>query len=149
MSREILVPVDGSEPAQQALSFASEHHPEADITAYYAIDLVSVVHEPLVGTPPEYEQQLYEARREEAETLLSDAEATAEEHGVDIETEYERGLPREAILEYAADNDVDQIVIGSRGRTGLSRVLLGSVAEKVTRHSPVPVTIVHPDESEE
>lgn len=149
MSRSILVPIDGSEPAQQALSFALEHHPEADITAYYAIDLVSAIHEPLVGSPPEYEQQLYEAREEEAEELLSDADEMAADRGVDIETEYERGLPREAILEYTDDNDFDQVVIGSHGRTGLSRVVLGSVAEKVTRHSPVPVTVVHPEESED
>lgn len=149
MSREILVPVDGSEPAHEALSFAVEHHPEADITAYHAVDLSSTIHEPLMGAPPDFEDQVYEIRDAEAEQILSDAEETAEEHGADIETEYDLGLPREAILEYADDNDVDQIVVGSHGRTGVSRVVLGSVAESVTRHSSVPVTVVHTEESED
>lgn len=149
MSREILVPVDGSEPAHEALSFALEHHPEADITAYHAVDLSNSIHEPMVGAPPDFEEKVQAAREEETEQILSDAEETAEEHGADIETEYDLGIPREAILEYADDNDVDQIVVGSHGRTGISRVVLGSVAENVTRHSSVPVTVVHGEESED
>ena len=54
------------------------------------------------------------------------------------------GAPAQTVLEYLEDegNSIDQVVMGSHGRTGLSRVLMGSVAEKVTRRSPVPVTVV-------
>jgi nucleotide-binding universal stress UspA family protein len=45
-------------------------------------------------------------------------------------------------VDYAAEHDIDHIVVGSHGRTGASRILLGSVAETVARRSPVPVTIV-------
>lgn len=47
-----------------------------------------------------------------------------------------------AIVERASADDVDMVVIASNGRSGISRVLMGSVAESVTRHSPVPVTVV-------
>jgi nucleotide-binding universal stress UspA family protein len=52
------------------------------------------------------------------------------------------GLPREAILQASAEVEADLIVMGTRGRTGLARVLLGSVAEHVVRHSLVPVLTI-------
>jgi nucleotide-binding universal stress UspA family protein len=55
------------------------------------------------------------------------------------------GDPANEIVAYAEETDVDHIVVGSHGRSGLSRVLLGSTAEKVVRRSPVPVTVVKGD----
>ena len=66
----------------------------------------------------------------------------AAERGVDLQTAIETGRPSRMIVSYAEENDIDHIVIGSHGRTGASRILLGSVAESVTRRSSVPVTIV-------
>ncbi|MDG5819569.1 universal stress protein, partial [Natronococcus sp. A-GB7] len=66
----------------------------------------------------------------------------AEEHGRRIETRVLEGQAADAILEYVVEAGVDEIVMGSEGRSGVSRMLLGSVAEKVARRSPVPVTIV-------
>lgn len=143
MSREILVPLDGSDPAWEALEFALEHHPDADITAYYVVDVVSTASRPMLGTEPVYESEFQELEEEHAESVLSEAETRASEHDTDIETETGRGLPWEAIIDYAENNPVDQIVIGSHGRSGVKRVLIGSVAEKVTRHASVPVTVVH------
>ena len=60
----------------------------------------------------------------------------------DVETAIEVGRPAATIVEEARERDVDHIVVGSHGRTGASRILLGSVAETVARRSPVPVTIV-------
>jgi nucleotide-binding universal stress UspA family protein len=54
----------------------------------------------------------------------------------------EIGRPSRAIVEYAEEHDIDHIVMGSHGRSGVTRILLGSVAETVVRRSPVPVTIV-------
>jgi nucleotide-binding universal stress UspA family protein len=51
------------------------------------------------------------------------------------------GKPARAIVEYADDHDIDQIVMGSHGRSGVTRILLGSVAESVVRDSTVPVTV--------
>jgi nucleotide-binding universal stress UspA family protein len=145
MTREILVPVDGSEPASEALSFALEHHPDADITAYYAMDVVSFAEGPVLEQTGEFQNEFHKAKREYAKEVLADAESKAEKHGVDLDTHYERGYAQEAILDYADAHDVDQIIMGSHGHTGLTRVFLGSVAEKVARQAPVPVTIVRPE----
>jgi len=59
-----------------------------------------------------------------------------------VTTAVERGIPHETVLEYAVANDVDLVVMGTHCRTGLDRVLLGSVAERVVRRSPVPVLVV-------
>jgi nucleotide-binding universal stress UspA family protein len=146
MSRSILVPLDGSDPARQALEFALEHHPDAEITAYYVIDTMSTASQTMINPEPAYESELYEAEEEHAESVLSDAEALAGEYGADIETVIVHGLAREAIIDYVEDNEIDQVIMGSHGRSGVKRVLIGSVAEKVTRHVSVPVTLVHPDE---
>lgn len=145
MAWEILVPLDGSEPSWDALEFALERHPNADITAYYVVDVVTKTEGPPLGTAPVYAEELYEAEEKHAESVLEEAAERAADHGVEIGTTYERGLPNDRILEYAEDHSVDQLVMGSHGRSGLKRVLIGSVAEKVTRHAPVPVTIVRPD----
>lgn len=142
MSRQVLVPVDASEQSTAALEFAIDHYPEATIVALHAIDpgdFPSGGFEAGAFTDFERFRENYE---EEAEALLEDAAELASEAGVDVETVIETGRPSKTIVSYAEDNDVDHIVIGSHGRTGASRLLLGSVAETVTRRSTVPVTIV-------
>ncbi len=69
-------------------------------------------------------------------------EKLARASGVNIQTKVDIGSPAEAILKSADENQMDAIVMGSKGKTGLSKVLLGSVAEKVVRNSKIPVVIV-------
>jgi len=71
----------------------------------------------------------------------------AADSDADLETERTVGDPAREIVDYAEDHEIDQIVMGSHGRTGATRLLLGSVAELVVRRSPVPVTVVR-DETE-
>nr|WP_277505937.1 universal stress protein [Haladaptatus sp. DYSN1] len=59
------------------------------------------------------------------------------------------GDPAVAIIAYAIENEIDIIVMGTRGKTGFERYLFGSVAEKVVRVSPVPVMTVHTGDREE
>lgn len=73
---------------------------------------------------------------------MADAERRAEQHGVEITTVIERGPPGSTIVEYVEENDVDRIVMGSHDRSGISKILLGSVAEDVVKESPVTVTVV-------
>jgi len=61
------------------------------------------------------------------------------------QTQVESAEPAERIVDYAEDEDIDLVVMGTHGRTGLDRVLLGSVAERVLRQSPKPVFVVKPD----
>jgi nucleotide-binding universal stress UspA family protein len=136
MTETILVPIDGSERSTEALEFALDDHPDARFVAIH-------VHEPIYGESYTWrEEEGEEPDRQEAEEVFADARSVAEGYGVELETITGEGTPSEAIVEYAEENSVDRIVMGSHGREGASRVLLGSVAENVTRRSPVPVTVV-------
>ncbi len=142
MTRQILVPVNDSDPATTAMEFAVDNYPEETIIAIHVIDpsdLPSGGFE--AGTVTDFER-FHEEHQERGEELLERETETAVEAGADVETVIETGRPAQTIVSYTEEHDIDHIVIGSHGRTGASRILLGSVAESVTRRSPVPVTIV-------
>ncbi len=139
MTRTVLVPVDESDLARQALEFVLEEHSGDEIVLLHVLDPIDAIY---VSEPIVWDDRLLEERREEAAGLLAELEEVAARSNVTARTEIARGDPARGILEYAEESDIDQIVIGSHGRSGVSRVLLGSVAESVTRRSPVPVTIV-------
>jgi nucleotide-binding universal stress UspA family protein len=136
----VLVPVDDSTRAREAFEFALEEHAGAEITALHVIGPTNVVS---VTEPSVWDDELRERVREEAEELLKELREEANARGKSVTTEiaYGDSVPR-TIIEYAGEHDVDQVVIGSHGRTGFSRVLLGSVAETVVRRAPMPVTVV-------
>ncbi|MHC3436691.1 universal stress protein [Natrialbaceae archaeon A-gly3] len=140
MTRHVLVPVDGSSPAGAALEYACDHHADARLTLLYVIDPMTDYSRYRAG-PGYGREHEYENEREKGEAVLESAiEAVPEE--IEVETVLESGSPARTIVAYADDNDVDAIVMGSHGREGLARHLLGSVAELVVRRSAVPVTIV-------
>lgn len=141
MAKRLLVPVDGSDPADAALSFALDEYPDADITILSVIDPTDVGRGSIEASTDAFER-LQQTAEDRAEQVLEGARERAEKQGVDVETETVVGMPARAIVEWAENNDVDGIIIGSHGRTGVTRVLLGSVAETVVRRSPVPVTVV-------
>ncbi len=142
-TKHVLVPVDDSDRATQALEFVLEEYPDAKITALHVIDPGDFYAATGIegGAMANYEQ-IRENHERRAEQILERAQNQAEEAGVEIETDHVLGGVSRTIIEYADEHDADQIVIGSHGRTGASRILLGSVAEKVARRSPVPVTII-------
>jgi len=84
----------------------------------------------------------YDAAQERATEIHTTATDLAAEHDIVLDTVTEVGKPAREILDYAADNGIDQIVMGSHGRAGLDRTFLGSVAETVTRRAQIPVTII-------
>ena len=136
---DVLVALDDSDPAWKAFEYALTEHGGADITVVHVVDPSDTVYGEYAHFGVE---SLIEERTEQAEDLFDRARKRAEEFDVDIQTETIVGQPARAIVEYASENEVDHVVVGSHGRTGFSRVLLGSVAEMVTRRVPVPVTIV-------
>ena len=111
------------------------------MTVLHVIDPVEASYNP-GATVPGYSEEWYESAKQRAEGLFAEAERTAADRGVEVETVLEIGPPSNVIVEYADDHDIDQIVMGCHGRSGVARVLLGSVAEAVVRRSPVPVTVV-------
>jgi nucleotide-binding universal stress UspA family protein len=143
MPDRVLVPIDDSDRSTKALEYALKQYPDAEITVLHVLDPSSDA----VYTGGEISidldvREVRERHKHLAEDLLEEAVETASRHGIEIDTATRVGKPARAILEYVEEEDVDHIVVGSHGRSGVSRVLLGSVAETVTRRSPVPVTVV-------
>lgn len=135
----VLVPTDGSAPAASALetgvALAIDH--DAALHLLDVVDTASLG--PDVGSYVDVDR--LEAR---ADRVLEDAAAAARDAGREPEaTTVEFGTPHREITRYASEHDVDLVVMGTQGRTGLDRYLLGSTTEKVLRTAPVPVLTVH------
>lgn len=142
MYDRILLPTDGSRgnsPAvDQAVDLAAETGAE--------LHVLFVVEDIHYG--PELMDGQVEARlRQIGKEAIEEIRTRAAEVGIDVETAVESGTPHHEILEYADENDVDVIVMGTHGRSGLDRYLLGSVTERVVRTSERPVLTVRvPDD---
>jgi nucleotide-binding universal stress UspA family protein len=134
----VLVPVDGSEPSDDALVYALEQFDDAEIVVINVMDPVDSA----TAWGPGVADDWLSASEERSETILEEAEAIAEDVDRTVETDSVVGRPAHTIVEYADEHDIDHILLGSHGRDGLSRVLLGSVAETVVRRASVPVTVV-------
>jgi len=142
MTRRILVPIDGSEQAEAAAAFAAENVPDATVVLLHVINPAEAGYSAQASVPS-FSEEWYEERQAEARERFDEVEADICDAGADgVERVVEVGRPTKTIVEYAADHDIDQIVMGSHGRSGMSRLLLGSVAEIVVRRATVPVTVV-------
>ncbi|OVE83052.1 universal stress protein [Natronolimnobius baerhuensis] len=140
MSEQILVPFDGSPQARAALEYSFETFPEATVTALYVVP-VPEGYWAAFGDGETITPVIAEATQN-GEAILEDAATVAATHDRDLETDHVTGEPHNEIIAYADDGGYDTIVMGSHGRDGISRILLGSVAEAVVRRSPVPVVVV-------
>lgn len=137
-----LVPFDDSKQARRALALALER--SASVTALYVSNPSASLGRRLRARSQRGEQleEWTEQRDERAKAVLDSAEELADGHDETIETAHASGEPTNAILEAIEAHDVDRVVLGTRGRDGLGRFLLGSVAERVVRRSPTSVTVV-------
>ncbi|WP_336003033.1 universal stress protein [Halorientalis halophila] len=143
----ILVPTDGSDVAEAAVDTAIDLASKYDATlhALYVVDMDAVN----LGLGTEQVDRIRQGRFGEMEELEARAnEATgyvaerAAEHGLDVVEEVLPGRPHSLIGDYAEDHDIDLIVMGSHGRAGVTRALLGSVTERVLRSTHRPVLVV-------
>ena len=141
MPDNVLVALDGSPLAERALMYALETFPNATITTIYVINPIDSVIDVEAGGLPVAEDW-YDTAQERATGIHTTATDLAADHDIVLATVTEVGKPAREILDYAADNGIDQIVMGSHGRSGLDRTFLGSVAETVTRRAQIPVTII-------
>jgi len=142
MTKRVLVPIDRSEQAEAAAAFAVENFPDATLVLLHVINPAEAGYSAQASVPS-FSEEWYEEKRAEAGDRFGELEALAREGGVEtVERVVEVGRPTKAIVEYADEHDIDQIVMGSHGRSGMSRILLGSVAEIVVRRATVPVTVV-------
>ncbi|KAB1194574.1 universal stress protein [Haloferax sp. MBLA0076] len=140
MYSHILFPTDGSECADAALDHALDHAEmyDATIHALYVADVREVGH----AAPAVSLGKVRDALHDSGRDVLERVARTARAAGIDVETTVTEGTPESEILEFADRDDIDLVVMGTHGRSGLDRYLIGSVAERVVRSSPVPVLTV-------
>lgn len=139
MYGEILVPTDGSPEIEDAIAEA------LDLAAFTGgrIHAVSVVDTREYSTLSDAKWLTIERdRTERGESAIADVRKRADERDVPVETELLRGIPHEEILDYADENDIEVVVMGTHGRSGVEHFLNGSVTEKVIRNSTLPILVV-------
>jgi len=142
----VLVAYDESTQANFALRYALSTHPDAEIRVLHVNDPREWYD---TGDVDGYAyEESYRRSQESAERLLERAEGIAREHDREITTELVEGKAAKSIVRYAEEHGFDHVVLGSHGRSGLSRLLLGSVAERVVRRSHAPVTVVRNEPTE-
>ena len=148
MFDHVLIPTDGSDPAKPAVEMAldlAETH-DATLHVLFIVDQptsVSGMGEGFSGLDDLLDT--LEERGHEATGVIVEQ---ARERDIKTTAAVRRGNPHDDILSYAEDNGIDVIIMGTHGRTGVKRALLGSVTENVVRHSEIPVLTVHRDPEE-
>lgn len=145
MYDHILVPTDGSEPSLHAAREAAELAARFDATLH-ALYIVDADPSRLAVSRADVRETLREVGEQAADTAFETVSRLADDAGVELETAIVEGAPAERIVDYAGDHGVDLVVMGTHGRTGLGKRLLGSVTERVVRNAPVPVLTVGNDE---
>lgn len=151
MLNRILVPLDGSPLAESALAVAARVAHASDGT----IVLLRVIGVPSTYTPyiygsdmaqnPSLAQELIDIEQVNAEKYLAEIAALDVLKDIKVEPIVNPGTAGNAILDTAKEENVDLIVMSSHGETGFKRLALGSVAQHVSRHSPVPVLVLRED----
>jgi len=142
---KILVPFDLGEPAAHALDFAQKLAASfgASVEALYVVAYVpNALPIPELGAIPTVMPSVDELV-EDARAQMHEALAGEDTRHRYLKKTVKVGDPRAQILAHAAAEGVDLIVMGTHGRTGARRLLLGSVAERVVREAPCPVLTVH------
>ncbi|HWR01091.1 MAG TPA: universal stress protein [Chlorobaculum sp.] len=143
--KSILCPIDFSDASTNAFRYACEF---AKAMGSKIILLNVVEPRPMAADMTlnyiPLEEDLAGAAEEDFKTLVQEAESK----GIAVQADVMIGMPADLILSQAADADVSIIIIGSHGKTGLSRLLMGSVAEAVVRKAKIPVLIVKAEEKE-
>ena len=128
----VLVPLDTSERAYGAIEFVIRTVPKAA-----TVILMAATNMQWLATPDALGEVVAQVR-----AALDERAARLRAEGFTVEVVMDPGTPADAILDNAAARQVDAIMMTSHGRTGAERMFLGSVTEKIVRHSPCPVAVV-------
>ncbi|WP_292392559.1 universal stress protein [Methanoculleus sp. UBA303] len=140
MFRKILVAIDGSEPASRALEAALE---EASVWNA-KVHVVYVVESGLFSSLPMDNtlEVIYSVLQKEGEEILESARKKADAAGISLTTHLRQGHAGSQIVSLAEELGIDLIVLGSYGKSGVDRLLLGSVTDYVVQNSPITTTVV-------
>ncbi|MFT4883944.1 MAG: nucleotide-binding universal stress UspA family protein [Natronomonas sp.] len=150
MYEKILVPTDGSDTSENAVEHALDIAEQygAEVHALYVVDTDSMS----LALGAEQLDRIEQGNFGEMEEVKDKADAAtgyiaeqAAARGLETVEHISSGKPHEKIASYAENNDIDLVVMGSHGRSGVKRAILGSVTERTLRstHAPVLVVDVH------
>jgi nucleotide-binding universal stress UspA family protein len=151
MFEKVLVCLDGSALAEEILPYIAE-----DSRSFGKITLLKVIATPKVNFPlgipgetsgPVQTKAMLEHMQRELEETPAYLEAKAQslrDKGLDVECVVLEGVPTQAIIDYAHDNDIGLIAIATHGHTGLRHITMGSTAEYILKHAGLPVLMVTP-----
>jgi nucleotide-binding universal stress UspA family protein len=136
--KRILIATDGSKysrgAASEGLEIARVHG--AKVFVLYVIDMRALITVNGIPVP----ENMYLLLEEEGRRAVGQVKEMASD--LSVETFVQSGYPGSTIVEFAKDHDIDLIVVGTLGKSGIEALLLGSVAGKVIRHAPCPVLVV-------
>jgi nucleotide-binding universal stress UspA family protein len=138
--KKILIATDGSEYTKNAIDYGIDlaKNTGAKLLTIYVVDTAAFASIPMDAAW----ESMYELLRQEGEVALKYVAEKAGDEGVEIEGNIIEGHPADEIIKYSEKNSISLIVLGTLGKSGLDRFLLGSVAEKVVRNSKIPVLVV-------
>ena len=138
--KKILIATDGSEYTKNSIEYGVElaKNTQAKLHVIYVIDTAAFASIPMDAAW----ESMYELLKQEGDEATKYVAEKAESEGLEVERITVEGHPAEEIIKYAEKNSMNLIVMGTLGKSGLDRFLLGSVAEKVVRASKIPVLIV-------
>lgn len=136
--KKILIATDGSEYTKEAVSTGLQLAKilGADVTALYVIDQTSFVSFPIDSSIV----SVYSLLENEGKRAVEEVRKDGEQIGIKVTPVVAEGSPTRKIVEMAADMDL--VVMGTLGRSAISKLFMGSVAERVTRYAPCPVLVV-------
>jgi nucleotide-binding universal stress UspA family protein len=151
MFKRVLVPLDGSPRAESALPVATRiaHASDGTVVLLRVVGIPAeystYIYSSYLAQTPIYAQEILDTEQANAENYLADLAKSDLLAGVEVETSVLPGPAGATILDTASDEHIDVIVMCSHGETGFRRWALGSVAQQVSRHSPVPVLVLRED----
>lgn len=147
MYKKILVPLDGSQLAECVLAHAANITTGSKVEEVTLMRVVEPVYIPSSAEWAPSPEQIAQAETQnvkEAEDYLAQVVHHLENNATKVKTEVIKGRAAESIADYAKNNQIDLIIIATHGRSGVSRWVWGSVADKILRASSIPVLVVRP-----
>lgn len=151
--KKILVPYDGSKFSQNALRHAMDMAKMSEDSHLFLLNVIQEVYLPVnfdfgrsgsEKSSREILKEMYHSMKTSTLKMLEEKKNNCEKEGIDCKISTALGNTANRIIEFAKENEIDLIVMGSRGLSGISRIkAIGSVARKVSEHSPCPVLLIH------
>ena len=145
---KIVVGVDGSEEsmkaAEYAISIAKLYNAELNAITVLTSDIGYIYSSPGVESPPLTVKEIVLLAGDEAKKWFDEIKEKANKKGIQLKTEYivaKKSLLN-TILEYVEEHNINLVVVGTRGRSGIKKMLLGSIASGLVTYSPCPVLVI-------